>query len=68
MNQPLQSKNFNAAHQIIGFIVVAFILGQFTLGVMHHFEYQKTHSPTKYGRIHVWLGNGILLLGLFNML
>ncbi|KAK8144545.1 hypothetical protein G3M48_005662 [Beauveria asiatica] len=63
-----RSKKFNSAHQIIGFLVVAFLLGQFTLGVMHHLEYRQTRAPTKYGKIHVWLGNGVLLLAVFNML
>ncbi|KAJ3481282.1 hypothetical protein NLG97_g7858 [Lecanicillium saksenae] len=63
-----RSKKFNSAHQIIGLLVVAFLLGQFTLGVLHHLEFRQTRSPTKYGRIHVWLGNGVLLLAVFNML
>ncbi|OAR01522.1 hypothetical protein LLEC1_07202 [Akanthomyces lecanii] len=63
-----RSKHFNSAHQIVGILVVAFLLGQFTLGVMHHLEYRQTRAPTKYGKIHVWLGNGVLLLAVFNML
>lgn len=35
---------------------------------MHHLEYRQTRAPTKYGKIHVWLGNGVLLLAVFNML
>ncbi|XWW93484.1 hypothetical protein V2A60_001417 [Cordyceps javanica] len=63
-----RSMRFNSAHQIIGLLVVAFLLGQFALGVMHHLEFRQTRAPTKYGRIHVWLGNGVLLLAVFNML
>ncbi|EGX96425.1 cellobiose dehydrogenase [Cordyceps militaris CM01] len=59
-----RSMSFNSAHQIIGLLVVAFLLGQFTLGVLHHLEYRRTRAPTRYGRIHVWLGNGVLLLAI----
>ncbi|KAJ3519437.1 hypothetical protein NM208_g14126 [Fusarium decemcellulare] len=61
-----RSRNFNDPHQIIGFVVTGFLLAQFGLGVLHHTEFKKTKSPTKYGRIHLWVGRIILFLGTLN--
>ncbi|ROV89052.1 hypothetical protein VSDG_08736 [Cytospora chrysosperma] len=60
------SKNFNTAHQIIGLIVVIFLLGQFVMGFMHHREFKKTQEPTKLAPIHVWMGRLIIVLGIVN--
>ncbi|QUC16099.1 uncharacterized protein UV8b_00340 [Ustilaginoidea virens] len=61
-----RSRGFKHYHQIIGYIVVAFVLAQVALGVKHHLEYQKTRAPTRFGRIHLWLGRLILLLAVLN--
>ncbi|KJZ79547.1 hypothetical protein HIM_01016 [Hirsutella minnesotensis 3608] len=61
-----RSRSFNSYHQIFGFVIIAFILGQLTLGAMHHQQYRKTQAPTKYGKIHLWLGRIILFLGTLN--
>ena len=61
-----RSRSFNSYHQIIGYIVVAAIFGQLGLGITHHLEYRKTQAPTKFGRIHLWLGRGILGVAIIN--
>ncbi|KAK1962931.1 CBD9-like protein [Colletotrichum eremochloae] len=61
-----RSRGFNSAHQIIGFIVVAFLLAQFALGFLHHQKYKKTQQTTPYKTVHVWLGRIIIVLGTFN--
>ncbi|KAF4982870.1 hypothetical protein FZEAL_1566 [Fusarium zealandicum] len=64
--RPAQSRSFNDPHQVIGFLVTGFLLGQFGLGVLHHAQYRRTQSPTRYGKIHLWLGRVILFLGTLN--
>ncbi|KAF6825602.1 cellobiose dehydrogenase [Colletotrichum plurivorum] len=61
-----RSRGFNSAHQIIGFIVVAFCLAQFAVGFLHHSKYKKTGQPTVYKTVHVWLGRIVIGLGTFN--
>ncbi|KND89668.1 hypothetical protein TOPH_05675 [Tolypocladium ophioglossoides CBS 100239] len=61
-----RSRGFRSYHQILGFIIVAFILVQFSLGFLHHTQYRKTQAPTKYGRVHLWLGRLIIFLGVLN--
>jgi hypothetical protein len=33
---------------------------------MHHTQYKKTQTPTRYGKIHLWVGRVILFLGTLN--
>ncbi|CAM1501092.1 Fc.00g102540.m01.CDS01 [Cosmosporella sp. VM-42] len=61
-----RSRGFDSTHQIIGILVVAFMLGQFGIGFLHHRQYKQTQAPTKYGRIHRWLGRAILFIGTLN--
>ncbi|KAI8672646.1 Cytochrome b561 domain-containing protein [Fusarium sp. Ph1] len=61
-----RSRSFNDPHQVIGFMVTGLLLGQFGLGVMHHTQFKKTKAPTKYGRVHLWVGRIILFLGTLN--
>ncbi|KAI0881669.1 putative iron reductase domain protein [Annulohypoxylon maeteangense] len=61
-----RSKNFNTAHQVIGFFVFFFLFAQFALGFMHHRQFKKTKEPTKLAPIHRWLGRLILSLGGLN--
>lgn len=62
----LQSRNFKDPHQIIGLLVFIFVLGQFTLGFMHHRMFKKSQQPTKLAPVHVWLGRFVILLGVVN--
>ncbi|PHH85477.1 hypothetical protein CDD83_354 [Cordyceps sp. RAO-2017] len=61
-----RSRGFRSHHQILGFIVVAFVLAQFALGLLHHQEHRKTQAPTRYSKVHVWLGRLIIFLGTLN--
>ncbi|EYB25811.1 hypothetical protein FG05_10183 [Fusarium graminearum] len=61
-----RSRSFDDPHQIIGFVVTGLLLGQFGLGVMHHTQYKKTQTPTRYGKIHLWVGRIILFFGTLN--
>lgn len=63
---PLQSKNFNSAHQIIGLIVFIFLLAQFVVGFMHHRQSKKDQKPTKLAPVHVWMGRLTIVLGIAN--
>lgn len=58
--------NFDSYHQILGFFIVFFILGQFSLGFLHHRQHRRTQLPTKFGKIHLWFGRLIILLGIMN--
>ncbi|RYP71117.1 hypothetical protein DL771_005051 [Monosporascus sp. 5C6A] len=61
-----RSKNFNTAHQVIGILVLVFVVIQFALGFMHHRVYKKTQQATKMAPIHVWLGRLAIILGVAN--
>ncbi|KAF4988965.1 hypothetical protein FGRMN_9438 [Fusarium graminum] len=61
-----RSKRFDDPHQIVGFVVTGLLLGQFGLGIMHHAQYKKTQTPTRYGKIHLWVGRVILFIGTLN--
>ncbi|WQF88845.1 Putative cytochrome b561/ferric reductase transmembrane, cellobiose dehydrogenase, cytochrome [Colletotrichum destructivum] len=61
-----RSRGFKSPHQIIGFIVVAFLLAQFAIGFLHHQKYKKTHQSTPYKTVHIWLGRIVIALGTFN--
>ncbi|KAG5656318.1 hypothetical protein KAF25_004594 [Fusarium avenaceum] len=61
-----RSRSFDDPHQIVGFVVTGLLLGQFGLGIMHHTQYKKTQTPTRYGKIHLWVGRVILFLGTLN--
>lgn len=53
-------------HQVLGIIVVAFTLSQWSLGFLHHQRWKQTQLPTVYGLLHVWLGRVIILLAVVN--
>jgi hypothetical protein len=59
-----QSKHWNTPHQIIGLIVVIGIVAQTTLGFMYHRS--RAEERTSKVRLHSWMGQGILLLGIIN--
>lgn len=47
-------------------IVVAFILGQFSIGFLHHRKFKATQNKTIYGTVHIWLGRAIIFFGILN--
>lgn len=54
------------AHQIIGLIVFAGVAIQLLLGTIHHIIYKRTRRSTKLGKIHLYLGPAVLVLGIIN--
>ncbi|KAI9846772.1 MAG: hypothetical protein M1837_003621 [Sclerophora amabilis] len=56
----------NGSHQIIGIIVIALLLLQPALGLIHHVLFAKHHQPTAWALGHVWLGRSLLILGMIN--
>jgi len=60
------SKNVNSAHQIIGLVVVLFVIVQWMLGFFHHRSYARNKRPTLMGKIHRYAGPLILLVGIMN--
>jgi len=61
-----RSRGFNTAHQIIGFIVIAFLITQFVLGWLHHRAFKRTQKTTKMAPVHVWLGRLVIVLATVN--
>ena len=54
------------AHSVIGLVVIGFLFLQPLFGLMHHFIYLRSHGPTSWGLTHVWVGRGIIVLGMIN--
>ncbi|KAK6003415.1 hypothetical protein QM012_009186 [Aureobasidium pullulans] len=61
-----KTQDYMTAHQIIGLIVFAAVIVQLLLGTVHHVIYKRTYKSTRLGRIHLYLGPGILVLGIIN--
>ncbi|KAG9568841.1 CBD9-like protein, partial [Aureobasidium melanogenum] len=61
-----RTKNYNTAHQIIGLIVFVGVAIQLILGTVHHVIYKRTRRSTKLGKIHLYLGPVVLVLGIIN--
>lgn len=61
-----KSSSFNSAHQLVGIFVVLAVIVQWVLGYWHHRQYMLTQSPTKYGPIHRYFGQAVMLLGVLN--
>lgn len=61
-----KSKSFTSTHQIIGLLILGGILIQVGLGLAHHLIYMRAGTPTIMGKIHRFLGTGILTLGIAN--
>ncbi|KAK4552905.1 hypothetical protein LTR86_010037 [Recurvomyces mirabilis] len=61
-----RSKNFASAHQIIGILLFLALVSQLGLGIIHHRIYKKQQRPTIMGKIHKYLGPGIILFGVIN--
>jgi hypothetical protein len=61
-----RSRSFTTPHQLIGFVVIASLMAQFTLGFLHHKAYKKTQKTTKMAPVHVWLGRIVIILATVN--
>ncbi|WPH03412.1 Hypothetical protein R9X50_00629200 [Acrodontium crateriforme] len=58
--------HFSAPHQIIGFLIIAALICQLILAITNRRIVKRTNSPTVVGKIHKFLGWGIILLGVVN--
>ncbi|KAM0254709.1 hypothetical protein ACHAQJ_006490 [Trichoderma viride] len=61
-----RSRGFHSLHQILGFITVLLMLVQMTVGIIHHLKWRKTKQPTLFGKIHLWNGRIVMVLGAGN--
>nr|POE68799.1 hypothetical protein CFP56_66813 [Quercus suber] len=61
-----RSKNFNSAHQVIGILLLLALFAQLGLGILNHRIFKKENRTTIMGKIHRFLGPGIMLFGLVN--
>jgi hypothetical protein len=42
------------------------MLGQLAFGIIHHLKWRKTKQPTIFGKIHLWNGRIVMVLGAGN--
>ena len=61
-----KSRDFKSAHQAIGLIVIAGLCIEIGLGLVHHSVYVKNEKSTMFGKVHMFLGPSVMLLGLVN--
>lgn len=61
-----RSRHFGSAHQVIGILLILALFGQLGLGIVHHRIFKKENRPTIMGKIHLYLGPGVILFGLIN--
>ena len=57
---------FGEGHQIIGIVVVVYLLAQTVLGLLHHQNYKKIGRRTWISHTHLWMGRLVILLGMLN--
>ncbi|KAK6363441.1 hypothetical protein TWF730_000872 [Orbilia blumenaviensis] len=53
-------------HTIIGFAVMACLVIQPIIGLIHHIRYKKVKRSTWWGFVHRWYGRTIIVLGIVN--
>ena len=57
----------DAYHQVIGYILVAVMLGaQPALGIYQHLYYHRSGGHSALGTVHKWLGRSAILVGVVN--
>lgn len=61
-----KSKNFTSSHQILGILLLIALLSQWVLGWLNHRTYKKTGHGTIMGKIHHFLGPGVIFVGWIN--
>lgn len=54
------------AHQLIGLVVFAGVAVQLLLGTVHHVIYKRTRRSTRLGKIHLYLGPVVVVVGIIN--
>ena len=61
-----KSKSFTSAHQVIGILLLLAMLSQWVLGFLNHRIFKRENRGTIMGKIHKFLGPGIIFFGLVN--
>lgn len=61
-----RSQSFRAAHQVIGLVCAAALVLQWALGFWHHRIFKLTRRPTRYGPVHRYFGQAVVVLGVVN--
>ena len=54
----------NNAHTILGTVVVAALILQPFVGLIHHWKFKKTSGTTVWTTIHKWYGRVFMILGI----
>lgn len=61
-----KSESFGSTHQILGLVCLAAVVVQWGLGFWHHRLFKITKRPTRYGPIHRFFGQSILVFAVVN--
>jgi len=59
-----KSSSFNSAHQIIGILIILALVLQVALGWYHHRAYKRTQKSTRFGLVHRYFGQIVILVGI----
>jgi hypothetical protein len=65
------SRRIELVHQVVGLVVVGCVVAQVVLGWRHHVGFLRRGGkggPGWMGRVHVWMGRGLLATGWVNVL
>ncbi|KAH0551425.1 hypothetical protein GP486_007359 [Trichoglossum hirsutum] len=60
------TRNFRTSHQILGLVLIGFLIIQWVLGYVHHREYLRTQHRSVYSEAHLWLGRLVIISGVLN--
>ena len=58
--------HFDAAHQILGILIVTLLLPQAFLGRAHHVQFRRTKRRALVSYLHLWSGRAVIALGMLN--
>ncbi|KAL6805744.1 hypothetical protein J3E68DRAFT_22863 [Trichoderma sp. SZMC 28012] len=61
-----RSRGFHSLHQVLGFITILLLFVQLAAGILHHLKWRKTKQPTTFGKVHLWNGRIVMILGAAN--
>ena len=56
----------SSGHQIFGLLLLILVFVQWGIGFYNHNQYRKYKTPTKFGKVHLYAGPGIVLGGVIN--
>ena len=62
----LMTRQLNLYHPVIGIVIIALLVFQPVIGLLHHRMYRTSSSPTSWSVLHVWLGRLTVTLGIIN--